>query len=362
MFSCIYSTSPASPSTMPCPLYQLCSSSASSLASLDIPGAWKSAYSGRGGRSVRIRRRTGCPVSDSPLQNASSPLESPSASRLPSISSATPAFGSAASKSDSVAFATASSSALVSSAPFTEPECYYTSTSSETRLRASSISTISDRDSTSNLAVPVAHIQPTVASSPKSTFKAGIYGGRRGPTSCRVTSTSASKLDAADATTSLDTDQPLAPVPREMHLRVRVPSIRRHRTTSSKRVGRDMTFGGVIPRGRESSGLRIAVLMRVGMLADRRAKRLLEERAKEQERPEEMAKVTMRNMVMGGMLEMAREAEREERMELMGRKVQEVKRRRQGMEAVPASALARKTTKGQIQGGREGQEMDWVMV
>ncbi|KAJ7050975.1 hypothetical protein C8F01DRAFT_1177025 [Mycena amicta] len=342
MFSCIYSTSPASPSTMPCPLYQLCSSSASSLASLDIPGAWKSAYSGRGGRSVRIRRRTGCPVSDSPLQNASSPLESPSASRLPSISSATPAFGSAASKSDSVAFAT--------------------STSSETRLRASSISTISDRDSTSNLAVPVAHIQPTVASSPKSTFKAGIYGGRRGPTSCRVTSTSASKLDAADATTSLDTDQPLAPVPREMHLRVRVPSIRRHRTTSSKRVGRDMTFGGVIPRGRESSGLRIAVLMRVGMLADRRAKRLLEERAKEQERPEEMAKVTMRNMVMGGMLEMAREAEREERMELMGRKVQEVKRRRQGMEAVPASALARKTTKGQIQGGREGQEMDWVMV
>ncbi|KAJ7053702.1 hypothetical protein C8F01DRAFT_1165891 [Mycena amicta] len=336
MFSCIYSTSPASPSTMPFPLYQLCSSSASSLASLDIPGAWKSAYSGRGGRSV---------LSDSPLQNASSPLESPSASRLPSISSATPAFGSAASKSDS----TASSSALVSSAPFTEPECYYTSTSSETRLRASSISTISvcshylyrpDRDSTSNLAVPVAHIQPTVASSPKSTFKAGIYGGRRGPTSCRVTSTSASKLDATDATTSLDTDQPLAPVPREMHLRVRVPSIRRHRTTSSKRVGRDMTFGGVIPRGRESSGLRIAVLMR-------------EERAKEQERLEEMAKATMRNMAMGGMLEIAREAERE-RMKMMRRKGMD-------MEAVLASALARKTER-QIQGGQEGQEMDWVMV
>ncbi|KAJ7053431.1 hypothetical protein C8F01DRAFT_1167433 [Mycena amicta] len=347
MFSCIYSTSPASPSTMPC------SSSASSLASLDIPGAWKSAYSGRG------------------RSNASSPLESPSASRLPSISSATPAFRPTASKSDSVAFATASSSALLSPAAFTEPECYYSSAPSETRLRVSSISTIPDVDTpVPSTAVPVVHIpeaQPVATSPNKSHSKAGIYGGRRGPTSRSVTSTLPAKLGS---TTARDPNQrpALAPVPREMHLRVRVPSIRRHRTTSSKiGVGRDMTFGGVIPRGRESSGLRIAVLMRVGMLADRRAKKLLEERAKEMERLEEMEKTVIRNKVMGGMLEMGRDAEREEleeRMEMIGRKVQEVKRRRQGMdmEAVLARALARKTTKGQIQGGQEGPETDWVMV
>ncbi|KAJ7051008.1 hypothetical protein C8F01DRAFT_1177161 [Mycena amicta] len=324
MFSCIYSTSPASPSTMPC------SSSASSLASLDIPGAWKSAYSGRG------------------RSKASSPPESPSASRLPSISSATPVFGPTASKSASVASATASSSALLSPAAFTEPECYYVR-----RPLVLAVVLVSDVDTpVPSTAVPVVHIpeaQP-VATSPKSHSKAGIYGGRRGPTSRSVTSALPGKLDS---TTALDTNQRPA--------LATLPSIRRHRTTSSKiGVGRDMTFGGVIPRGRESSGLRIAVLMRVGMLADRRAKKLLEERAKEIERLEETEKTVMRNMVMGGMLEMAREAEREERMELRGRKV-EVKRRRQGMDmaAVLASALARKTTKGQIQGG---QETDWVMV
>ncbi|KAJ7050921.1 hypothetical protein C8F01DRAFT_1343123, partial [Mycena amicta] len=122
----------------------------------------------------------------------------------------------------------------------------------------------------------------------------------------------------------------LAPraVPREKHMRVPVPSIRRHRATSTKRVGRDMTFGGMIPRGRQSSGLRIIVLVRTGLLADQRAKKLLEERAKEKERIEKEER-----MVGGEMLDMARE----ERMEMMARKVKEVKRRRKGMDmdAVP---------------------------
>ncbi|KAJ7053729.1 hypothetical protein C8F01DRAFT_548621 [Mycena amicta] len=43
-----------------------------------------------------------------------------------------------------------------------------------------------------------------------------------------------------------------------------------NRATSTKRVGRNMTFGGMIPRGRQSSGLRITVLVRTGLLCWRR--------------------------------------------------------------------------------------------
>ncbi|KAJ7051007.1 hypothetical protein C8F01DRAFT_1237541 [Mycena amicta] len=191
---------------------------------------------------------------------------------------------------------------------------------------------------------PVAEAEATTTSRPTFIAKAGIYGGRRGPTS-RSTSTQSS---------STSTDAATAPNPARTCL---LPSIRRHRATSTKRVGRDMTFGGMIPRGRQSSGLRIIVLVRTGLLAHQRAKKMLEERAKEKERIEKEAR---EKAVMGGMLEMAREAEREERMEMMARKVKEVKCRRKGMdmEAVPA----KQTKKIQIQGWQSGSETEWVMV
>ncbi|KAJ7050957.1 hypothetical protein C8F01DRAFT_1377252 [Mycena amicta] len=237
---------------------------------------------------------------------------------------------------------TTSSSATAVPEPVSEPNTY---TSSDSPMHLQSTAFVTDRDA------PVAQAEATATSPPPSMAKPGIYGGRRGPTS-RSTSTQLS-FTSTDATTT-PTPPALAPraVPREKHMRVQVPSVRRH---STKRVGRDMTFGGMIPRGRQSSGLRIIVLVRTGMLADQRAKKLLEERAKEKEEKEARARA-----VMCGMLEMAREAQREERVEMMARKVQEVKRRSKGMdmEAVPA----KKTQKIRIQGWQEGSETDWVMV
>ncbi|KAJ7053754.1 hypothetical protein C8F01DRAFT_548977 [Mycena amicta] len=207
----------------------------------------------------------------------------------------------------------------------------------------------------------VAHAEATSNSLPPSIAKAGIYGGRRGPTSPSTsTQSSSTSSDAATGPTPLA----LAPraVPREKHMRVPVPSIRRHRATSTKRVGRDMTFRGMIPRGRQSSGLRIIVLVRTGLLADQRAKKMLEERAEEKERIEKEEKEARERerAVMGGMLDMAREPEREERMEMMAWKVKEVKRRRKGMDmdAMPA----KKTKNLQIQGWQEGSETDGVTV
>ncbi|KAJ7053726.1 hypothetical protein C8F01DRAFT_1089415 [Mycena amicta] len=249
-----------------------------------------------------------------------------------STSSATDLLVAATFESESVI--TTSSSAAAVPEPVSE---YDTSTSSDSPsdspMHLQSTAFVLDRDT------HAAQVEATTPSPPPSTAKADIYGGRRGPTS-RSPSTQSS-FTSTDATTA-PTPPALSPgaVPRDKHMRVRVPSVRRHRATSTKRVGRHMTFGRMIPRGRQSSGLRIIVLVRTGMLADQRAKKLLEERAKEKERIEKEEKEARARAraVMCGMLEMAREAQREERVEMMARKVQEVKRRRKGMdmEAVPA--------------------------
>ncbi|KAJ7053773.1 hypothetical protein C8F01DRAFT_549447 [Mycena amicta] len=261
----------------------------------------------------------------------------------PSTSPATSVLVAATSGSESVINASATSLfAAAVSEPVSEPDTY-TSSDSPMHLQ-STAACVSDRDT------HVAHAEATSNSPPPPIAKAGIYGGRRGPTSPSTsTQSSSTSTDAATA----PMPPPLAPraVSREKHMRVAVPSIRRHRATSTKRVGRDMTFGGMIPRGRQSSGLRIIVLVRTGLLADQRAKKLLEERAKEKERIEKEER-----MVGGEMLDMARE----ERMEMMARKVKEVKRRRKGMDmdAVPG----KKPKKIQIQGWQAGSETDWVIV
>ncbi|KAJ7053430.1 hypothetical protein C8F01DRAFT_1235869 [Mycena amicta] len=281
----------------------------------------------------------------------SSQPSSTEAGPSPSTNAATVTLGSATPEYTTNASASASHSVapLSIAEPVSAHDNNSISTSPTSRLHTQPTASGLDNNT------PVAEAEATTTSRPASIVKAGIYGGRRGPTSRSTSTQSSTSTDAAIAPTP--PALPPRAVPREKHMRVAVPSIRRHRATSTKRVGRDMTFGGMIPRGRQSSGLRIIVLVRTGLLADQRAKKMLEERAKEKERIEKEEREARERQVMGGMLDMARETEWEERMEMMARKVKEVKRRRKGMnvEAVPGK-------KAQIQGWQQGPETEWVIV
>ncbi|KAJ7053697.1 hypothetical protein C8F01DRAFT_548263 [Mycena amicta] len=345
---------PSAPAAVPEPVSKHGNATSSNSRSHLQSAPYVPPYDGRGSSARRIRSRSH-PVADCRFQQPSSTETGPS----PSTNSATVALGGATPKY--TINASASVSASLSDAPlsFTEPVSVHDNHSiSTSRLHSQPTASGLDRDT------PVAEAEATTTSRPTSIVKAGIYGGRRGPTS-RSTSTQLSSTQLSSTSTdaaTAPTPPALAPraVPREKHMRVQVPSVRRHRATSIKRVGRDMTFGGMIPRGRQSSGLRIIVLVRTGLLADQRAKKLLEEGEKEKKRIEKEEREARERKVMGGMLDMARQAEREERMETMARKVHEVKRRRKGMdmEAVPA----KKTKKIQIQGWLAGSETDWVVV
>ncbi|KAF7290857.1 hypothetical protein MIND_01326900 [Mycena indigotica] len=189
--------------------------------------------------------------------------------------------------------------------------------------------------------------------------KTGIYGDRRGPGSQPVSGLPASQDSSTsetiapaspDSTSDADPaprgrsmsvalsrsvpapspEEPsspsaLAPTPREGRTRTRVASVR------ARPQGRDLSFGGVIPRSRQSSALRITVTLRVALFAERAAR----ERQAEQERIE----MERRELYAGV------------RLERMAAQVQQVKRRYKNKLGV---------LKGWAPSG--GQETEWVLV
>ncbi|KAF7290846.1 hypothetical protein MIND_01325800 [Mycena indigotica] len=117
-------------------------------------------------------------------------------------------------------------------------------------------------------------IEPNVV--PKPNAKSRIYEDRRAPTARPATPSPSSFPIVAGEPEPAPSSDDASPTPPAMDspIRQRLPSKRRQLPH-----GPDLNFGGLmIPFARRSSAMRIAVLVRLGMVAEENAKKLEEER------------------------------------------------------------------------------------